>query len=551
MEDNRDRAKDVNNLCLNSSAQDSIVALEALLEINNSNVVNLPVSHVRQETTSSSIALSTSNNNILDDKACKLSVEQQNNISKAPTQSLFLNNTLPLTSSSSINQPATTELNKLNNRLHSPNLIGQSSPIFPFICSSAHQIPHITLPNTLSTRQNVMECTTSSSTGILNSSKESSSSPINNETVLSSTAEQSSVRAEEIEAALRSKPQRGRRRDNLSVEERQELTRTRNRAHARSTRNRKKARYEELLEKEKKYDALMQIKNMLNKRRECVIEFMKLRSNDGSIDSLSTSYDKISLLIDEDIFEYITIPPMIISNVSNNTRKTGLEILKHHDECLIESLPKYGKKVTYEYKIRDESNGIAIISDLCYAMYDVIISNIDNSDDGKGPDDIVTTMLSGFINIKFKSNHTKIVSIKESLLNPNMLITSTSLTSATTATKMSVTANNTNSNEVRYLMIPINKQNNNSSNSAASSSQSFPNVISWNNICGDQQNASSATNTSSSATSENNANNNNNNECVLENNCSNPSSSKMIDEGDENKDEQINSLGVENNNKPH
>merc|ERR1712232_503935 len=180
-----------------------------------------------------------------------------------------------------------------------------------------------------------------------------------------------------------------------------------------------------------------------------------------------------------------------------------------------------------------------------------IISNIDNSDDGKGPDDIVTTMLSGFINIKFKSNHTKIVSIKESLLNPNMLITSTSLTSAITATKMSITANNTNSNEVRYLMIPINKQNNNSSNSAASSSQSFPNVISWNNICGDQQNASSATNTSSSATSENNTNNNNNNECALENNFSNPSSSKMIDEGDENKDEQINSLGVENDNKPH
>ena len=44
------------------------------------------------------------------------------------------------------------------------------------------------------------------------------------------------VRKEKIDAALRSKPQRGRKRDNLSVHERLELTRTRNREHAKSTR---------------------------------------------------------------------------------------------------------------------------------------------------------------------------------------------------------------------------------------------------------------------------------------------------------------------------
>lgn len=44
------------------------------------------------------------------------------------------------------------------------------------------------------------------------------------------------VRTTEIEAALRSKPQRGRKRDNLSALERLELTRTRNREHAKSTR---------------------------------------------------------------------------------------------------------------------------------------------------------------------------------------------------------------------------------------------------------------------------------------------------------------------------
>jgi hypothetical protein len=46
----------------------------------------------------------------------------------------------------------------------------------------------------------------------------------------------SSVRMEKVEAALRSKPQRGRKRDDLSENERVELTRTRNREHAKCTR---------------------------------------------------------------------------------------------------------------------------------------------------------------------------------------------------------------------------------------------------------------------------------------------------------------------------
>lgn len=46
----------------------------------------------------------------------------------------------------------------------------------------------------------------------------------------------SSVREKEIKAALTSKPQRGKKRDNLTAEERKELTKTRNREHARTTR---------------------------------------------------------------------------------------------------------------------------------------------------------------------------------------------------------------------------------------------------------------------------------------------------------------------------
>lgn len=45
-----------------------------------------------------------------------------------------------------------------------------------------------------------------------------------------------SIRKEKVAEALRSKPQRGRKRDDLSETERLELTRTRNREHAKSTR---------------------------------------------------------------------------------------------------------------------------------------------------------------------------------------------------------------------------------------------------------------------------------------------------------------------------
>jgi hypothetical protein len=53
---------------------------------------------------------------------------------------------------------------------------------------------------------------------------------------LKSENDEGQIRKEIIAAALLSKPQRGRKRDNLNVFERMELTRTRNREHAKSTR---------------------------------------------------------------------------------------------------------------------------------------------------------------------------------------------------------------------------------------------------------------------------------------------------------------------------
>jgi hypothetical protein len=85
------------------------------------------------------------------------------------------------------------------------------------------------------------------------------------------------VRRDIIEAALLSQPQRGRKRDNLSVVERLELTRTRNREHAKSTRIRKKLRHQELVDKEIQLRSVMK-REELNKRQcERVLEYVKLR----------------------------------------------------------------------------------------------------------------------------------------------------------------------------------------------------------------------------------------------------------------------------------
>jgi hypothetical protein len=76
---------------------------------------------------------------------------------------------------------------------------------------------------------------------IMNSTETTAESPSNCRVLtelpsLKMETEEVVVRKEKIDAALRSKPQRGRKRDNLSIHERLELTRTRNREHAKSTR---------------------------------------------------------------------------------------------------------------------------------------------------------------------------------------------------------------------------------------------------------------------------------------------------------------------------
>lgn len=70
----------------------------------------------------------------------------------------------------------------------------------------------------------------------------------------------------------------GKKRDNLNGLERLELTRTRNREHAKNTRIRKKARYEELVENEAKYFKLIGKQETNNKLIDNVKKFMDART---------------------------------------------------------------------------------------------------------------------------------------------------------------------------------------------------------------------------------------------------------------------------------
>ncbi len=95
----------------------------------------------------------------------------------------------------------------------------------------------------------------------------------------STSFETTAVRKEHIEQALQSKPQRGKKRNNLNETERLELTRTRNREHARSTRNRKKARYEELIANEEALSMLQRQLHLDHARRQTVVDFVEVRQH--------------------------------------------------------------------------------------------------------------------------------------------------------------------------------------------------------------------------------------------------------------------------------
>jgi hypothetical protein len=184
------------------------------------------------------------------------------------------------------------------------------------------------------------------------------------------------VRRQEIEAALRSKPQRGRKRDNLSEVERLELTRTRNREHAKSTRNRKKARYQELLDNEQKLDGYLKTEELNDKRRSCVLDFLAIREDmlHGTRPSdLSTSSDDTRQVSNTGAEESKTLQD-IVENIATFTFRsrteksdatTAVARMQHFDTRLVSHLssPKsVSVLASLSYEVNGLANGIALTS---------------------------------------------------------------------------------------------------------------------------------------------------------------------------------------------
>lgn len=93
-----------------------------------------------------------------------------------------------------------------------------------------------------------------------------------------------SIQQEKILDALQSKPQRGKKRRNLNNLERMELTRTRNREHAKSTRMKKKARHQELLDIEVRYNEMMEVEDLNLRRKERLVDFVEKKfTNDAPL----------------------------------------------------------------------------------------------------------------------------------------------------------------------------------------------------------------------------------------------------------------------------
>jgi hypothetical protein len=183
------------------------------------------------------------------------------------------------------------------------------------------------------------------------------------EAALNDAGETKQVRSEQIEAALLSDSQRGRKRSNLNQFERLELTRTRNREHAKSTRTRKKARYLELERKEAAFQNMQEEKKLESDRRRSIKNFLTLRELQytqcaavrGAERVISSKTNAIisGILADADnfTFEY--------DQTSDNVK--GLDRMRLFDESIFRRIStRFGASTSNVVSYLLSSDGIAI-----------------------------------------------------------------------------------------------------------------------------------------------------------------------------------------------
>jgi len=221
--------------------------------------------------------------------------------------------------------------------------------------------------------------------------------------VLSGASPDSIIRKDKVEAALKSKPQRGRKRDNLSELERLELTRTRNREHAKSTRQRKKQRNQELLEYEKE---LKEMKKSNAARRSAVLDFFRIQegvlrrgiagisntTGGGSDESAKSDETSVAgngesaatLTTNKNLEDVIDRPNFRFedntSSVSaQDTTTSGADRLKAFDEALVSRVAaRYGCESVrlLTVSVKGSTRGVALNCDHTgFAQVDVSIAS--------------------------------------------------------------------------------------------------------------------------------------------------------------------------------
>jgi hypothetical protein len=212
------------------------------------------------------------------------------------------------------------------------------------------------------------------------------------------------IRAKQVEAALRSKPQRGRKREDLNEMERLELTRTRNREHAKSTRIKKKARYQELLDEERHLKDFRTRAKLDLERRTNVLQYvatrhemlLKLRRrSDGSTCSGDTAQaDNTSSRPATELMEIVSQLSYTMGNQDTDEGTAPLDRMMAYDESLasrIQSLFGNDALEATKYLVRGGEKGVSLDSlNGGFAEIDVILT--------LSP---VTPALSGILKVEF------------------------------------------------------------------------------------------------------------------------------------------------------
>jgi hypothetical protein len=228
----------------------------------------------------------------------------------------------------------------------------------------------------------------------------------------SSPTEPKNIRRQEIVKALHSKPQRGRKRANLNDIERQELTRTRNREHAKSTRVRKKMRYEELLNCEKALRENQFKENLDSRRRASVVDFLSIREQMLQNSFLPSSLGECNFALKlgklvEDISALI-----FYDGLQQPENSDALDQMNQFDaalstiifrECSCKHDITFAKSILYRIRGSSSQNDVALTTfGIAFAEVDVVI---------RPPENDLKVVRSYLLKVEFASESEKIRSV--------------------------------------------------------------------------------------------------------------------------------------------